>query len=184
MQDIINTLEERMSNTLESLKKEFLAIRTGRANPAILDGIMVDAYGSKMPLNQVANINVPDPRMLTLQVWDKGMVKDVERAIMDSELGINPVTEGEVIRLPMPDLSEERRRDYVKLAFKHGETTKISLRNTRRDGMDSLKKMEKDKEISEDDLHRGSTKIQELTDKYVAMVDDMCQKKEKDIMQL
>ncbi len=184
MQEHINALETRMKTSIEALKREFQSIRTGRANPAILDGVMVTAYGSKMPLNQLANINVPDSRMLTVQVWDKGMVKAVEKAIMESELGINPVTEGEVLRLHMPDLSEERRRDYVKLAAKYAEAMRVSLRNIRRDGIDALKKMEKDKEISEDDLHRGSTKIQELTDKYVSMVDDLCQQKEKDIMQL
>jgi ribosome recycling factor len=184
MQEHINALETRMKASMEALKREFQSIRTGRANPAILDGVMVSAYGSKMPLNQVANINVPDARMLTIQVWDKSMVKAVEKAILESELGINPVTEGEVIRLHMPDLSEERRRDYVKLAAKYAEAMRVSLRNIRRDGIDVLKKMEKDKELSEDDLHRGSTKIQELTDKYVGVVDELCQQKEKDIMQL
>ena len=184
MQEHIDALNKRMEAALESLKREFQSIRTGRANPAILDGITVDAYGSKMPINQVGNINVPEPRMLTIQVWDKGMVKAVEKAIMDSPLGINPVTEGENIRLPMPDLSEERRRDYVKLAAKYAESARVGLRNIRRDGMDALKKLEKDKEISEDDLHKGGTKIQDITDKYVGMVDDLCQQKEKDIMQL
>ena len=184
MQENINVVEGRMKASMEVLKREFQSIRTGRANPAILDGVMVSAYGSKMPLNQVANINVPDSRMLTVQVWDKGMVKAVEKAILESEIGINPVTEGEVLRLHMPDLSEERRKDYVKLASKYAEAMRVSLRNIRRDGIDVLKKMEKDKEISEDDLHRGSTKIQDLTDKYVGIVDDLCQQKEKDIMQL
>jgi ribosome recycling factor len=184
MQEHINALETRMKTSMEALKREFQSIRTGRANPSILDGVMVTAYGSKMPLNQLANINVPDARMLTIQVWDKGMVKAVEKAIQESELGINPVTEGEVIRLHMPDLSEERRRDYVKLAAKYAEAMRVSLRNIRRDGIDVLKKMEKDKELSEDDLHRGSTKIQEVTDKYVGVIDELYQQKEKDIMQL
>ena len=184
MQEILTTLEDRMKASVEALKKEFSGIRTGRANPAILDGIMVDAYGSKMPINQVGNINVPEARLLTVQVWDRGMVKDVERAIIDSNLGINPVTEGELIRLPMPDLSEERRKDYAKLASKHAESSKVAIRNIRRDGMDALKKMEKDKEISEDDQHRGGTKIQEITDKYAGLVDEMLSQKEKDIMQI
>lgn len=184
MHDHIHSLEERMKSSVEALKREFQSIRTGRANPAILDGVFVNAYGGRMPLNQLSNINVPDARMLTVQVWDKTMVKAVEKAIIDSDLGINPVTEGEVIRLPMPDLSQERRRDYVKMVSKHAEAARISLRNIRRDGIDALKKMEKDKAISEDDLHRGSTKIQEMTDKYVSVVDELSQKKEKDIMQL
>lgn len=184
MQNHIQMVEEKMKATLEALKREFQGIRTGRANPAILDGIFVNAYGSRMPLNQVANINVPDARLLTVQVWDKSMVKTVEKAILDSNLGINPVTEGEVIRLPMPDLSEERRKDYVKLVAKHAEATRVSLRNIRRDGIDALKKMEKDKAISEDDLHRGSTKIQDVTDKYVKLVDEVAQKKEQDIMHI
>ncbi|MBM3610061.1 MAG: ribosome recycling factor [Alphaproteobacteria bacterium] len=184
MQSHIQMVEEKMKATLEALKREFQGIRTGRANPAILDGIFVNAYGSKMPLNQVGNINVPDARLLTVQVWDKSMVKTVEKAILDSNLGINPVTEGEVIRLPMPDLSEERRKDYVKLVAKHAEAARVSLRNVRRDGIDSLKKMEKDKTISEDDLHRGSTKIQDVTDKYVKLIDEAALKKEQDIMHI
>lgn len=184
MQSHIQMVEEKMKATLEALKREFQGIRTGRANPAILDGIFVNAYGSKMPLNQVGNINVPDARLLTVQVWDKSMVKTVEKAILDSNLGINPVTEGEVIRLPMPDLSEERRKDYVKLVAKHAEAARVSLRNVRRDGIDSLKKMEKDKTISEDDLHRGSTKIQDVTDRYVKLIDEAALKKEQDIMHI
>lgn len=184
MQNQIQTVEEKMKSTLEAFKRELQGIRTGRANPGILDGILVNAYGSKMPINQVSNVSAPEARLLTIQVWDRGMVKDVEKAILDSNLGINPVTEGEMIRLPMTDLSEERRKDYVKLVAKHAETTRVSLRNVRRDGIDSLKKMEKDKDISEDDLHRGSTKIQEITDKYVQMVEELAQKKEKDIMQI
>lgn len=184
MQEHIDALNKRMESSIESLKREFQGIRTGRANPAILEGITVDAYGSKMPINQVGNISVPEPRMLTIQVWDKGMVKAIEKSIMDSPLGINPVTEGEMIRLPMPDLSEERRRDYAKLAAKHAESARVAIRNIRRDGMDTLKKLEKDKEISEDDLHRGGTKIQDITDKHVGDVDQLYQQKEKDIMQL
>lgn len=184
MDTLLKNLEERMETSLEALRKEFASIRTGRANPALLDAVMVDAYGSKMPLNQVGTVSVPDARMLSVQVWDKGMIKDVERAIIDAGLGINPITEGELIRLPMPDLSEERRRELAKMAAKTAEGAKVAVRNIRRDGMDAIKKMEKDKEISEDDMHRASTKIQELTDKYVAQVDTACQKKEQDIMQL
>lgn len=184
MNDLQKNIESKMEKALEALKRDFASIRTGRANSAMLDHIVVEAYGSKMPLNQVATISVPEARMLSLQIWDRGMVKDVERAIIDSQLGINPVTEGQVIRLPMPDLTEERRKELVKMAAKYAESAKINVRNVRRDGMDSMKKLEKDSEISEDDYHKGSEEIQKLTDSFIKKVDELLAKKEKDIMQI
>tara|TARA_R110002050_G_scaffold294841_1_gene453060 strand:- start:30056 stop:30610 length:555 start_codon:yes stop_codon:yes gene_type:complete len=184
MKDLQQNIESKMSKALESLKKDFASIRTGRASSTMLDHIVVTAYGSKMPISQVATVSVPEARMLSLQVWDRGMVKDVERAIIDSQLGINPITEGQTIRLPMPDLTEERRRELAKMAAKYAEATKVSMRNIRRDGMDTLKKMEKDSDISEDDYHRGSDEIQKLTDSFTKKSDELFLQKEKDIMQI
>lgn len=184
MNDLQKNIESKMIKTLDSLKKDFASIRTGRASSSMLDHIVVEAYGSKMPISQVATVSVPEARMLSLQVWDRGMVKDVERAIIDSQLGINPMTEGQTIRLPMPDLTEERRKELAKMAAKYAEATKVSVRNVRRDGMDALKKMEKDGDISEDDYHRGSDEIQKLTDSFVKKVDELMIQKEKDIMQI
>lgn len=184
MNDLQKNIESKMVKTLDSLKKDFASIRTGRASSSMLDHIVVEAYGSKMPISQVATVSVPEARMLSLQVWDRGMVKDVERAIIDSQLGINPMTEGQTIRLPMPDLTEERRKELAKMAAKYAEAAKVSVRNVRRDGMDALKKMEKDGDISEDDYHRGSDEIQKLTDSFVKKVDELMVQKEKDIMQI
>ncbi len=184
MNDLQKNTESKMVKALESLKKDFGSIRTGRASSSMLDHIVVEAYGSKMPISQVATVSVPEARLLSLQVWDKGMVKDVERAIIDSQLGINPMTEGQTIRLPMPDLTEERRKELAKMAGKYAEAAKVSVRNIRRDGMDTLKKMEKDGDISEDDYHRGSDEVQKLTDSFVKKIDDLMAQKEKDIMQI
>ncbi len=184
MKDLQQNIESKMSKALESLKKDFASIRTGRASSTMLDHIVVTAYGSKMPISQVATVSVPEARMLSLQVWDRSMVKDVERAIIDSQLGINPITEGQTIRLPMPDLTEERRRELAKMAAKYAEATKVSMRNIRRDGMDTLKKMEKDSDISEDDYHRGADEIQKLTDSFTKKSDELFLQKEKDIMQI
>lgn len=184
MNDLQKNTESKMVKALESLKKDFGSIRTGRASSSMLDHIVVEAYGSKMPISQVATVSVPEARLLSLQVWDKGMVKDVERAIIDSQLGINPMTEGQTIRLPMPDLTEERRKELAKMAGKYAEAAKVSVRNIRRDGMDTLKKMEKEGDISEDDYHRGSDEVQKLTDSFVKKIDDLMAQKEKDIMQI
>jgi len=184
MNDLQKNTESKMVKALESLKKDFGSIRTGRASSSMLDHIVVEAYGSKMPISQVATVSVPEARLLSLQVWDRGMVKDVERAIIDSQLGINPMTEGQTIRLPMPDLTEERRKELAKMAGKYAEAAKVSVRNIRRDGMDTLKKMEKDGDISEDDYHRGSDEVQKSTDSFVKKIDDLMAQKEKDIMQI
>ena len=176
--------EQKMQKSLESLQADLAKVRTGRAHTGILDHVQVDYYGSLMPINQVANITLLDARTIGVQPWEKPMVSKVEKAIRDADLGLNPATQGDVIRVPMPALTEERRRDLIKVVKHEGENAKIAIRNLRRDANTHLKDALKSKEISEDDLHRGSTKIQDLTDKYVGIVDDLCQQKEKDIMQL
>lgn len=175
-------LDRRMEGAVDNLKKEFSGLRTGRASVNLLDPIVVEAYGSKMPLVQVGSINAPEPRMLTVQVWDQSMVGAVEKAIRNSGLGLNPMPEGNVIRIPLPELNEERRIELTKVAGKYTEAARVSIRNVRRDGMDALKKMENDKEISEDDHKRMSDEVQKLTDKKIETVDSLLADKEKDIM--
>lgn len=180
MQDI----RRRMDGALKTLHGEFAGLRTGRASTAMLDPIQVDAYGSLMPLNQLANVNAPEPRMLIVQVWDKSMVKAVEKAIRESNLGLNPAIDGQSVRVPVPELSEERRKELGKVAGKYAESAKIAIRNVRRDGMDALKKQEKDGEISEDEHRRKGDEIQKITDEFIKKVDDALAAKEKDIMQV
>ncbi len=175
-------LKRRMEGALDNLGKEFSGLRTGRASTAMLDPVQVDMYGSKMPLNQVANISAPEPRLLTVQVWDANAVQSVEKAIRDSGLGLNPQAEGAVIRVPIPELNEERRTELVKVAKNYAEQTRIAVRNIRRDGMDSLKKMEKENDISEDEQKRLSDDVQKLTDSQIKVVDQRLVDKEKDIM--
>ena len=180
----INDLRKKMDGAIEVLKKEFTGLRTGRASTSLLEPVMVDAYGSHTPLNQVASVSAPEPRMLTVSVWDRGMAGAVEKAIRDSGLGLNPAAEGSVIRVPIPALTEERRKDLVKVAGKYAEQTKIAVRNVRRDGMDMLKKLEKDKQISEDEQAKYEKDVQKLTDDYVAKVDETLSHKEKEIMEI
>lgn len=175
-------LEKRMKGVFGSLGKEFSGLRTGRASVSMLDPVMVDAYGSKMPLNQVGSVNAPEPRLLTVQVWDDGLAKTVEKAIRDAGLGLNPQPDGSLIRIPIPDLNEERRQELSKVARKYAEEARIAVRNVRRDGMDELKKMEKDGEISEDEYRRYADEIQTLTDETVGKIDALLADKEKDIM--
>ncbi len=177
-----NDLKRRMSGSLENLTKEYGGLRTGRASVNLLDPIVVTAYGNKVPLNQVGTVNAPEPRLLTVQVWDKSVVKDVEKAIRDSGLGLNPMPDGNNIRIPIPDLNEERRQEITKIAGKYAEQARVSIRNVRRDGMDVLKRMEKDSEISEDDHKKMSDDVQKLTDENIGKVDKMLADKEKDIM--
>tara|TARA_B100001146_G_scaffold172620_1_gene153561 strand:+ start:51 stop:605 length:555 start_codon:yes stop_codon:yes gene_type:complete len=177
-------LKRRMDGAVDNLYKEFGGLRTGRASANLLEPVNVEAYGSKMPLNQVATVSVPESRLLSVQVWDAGLVKATEKAIRDSGLGLNPQPEGTTIRIPIPDLNEERRAELSKIAGKYAESARISVRNVRRDGMDSLKKMEKDGEISEDDLKRLSDEVQKLTDEKIQKIDTMLSDKEKDIMQV
>lgn len=180
----IGDLQRRMDGAIASLAKEYSGLRTGRASTSLLDSITVDAYGSKMPLSQVGTVGAPEPRLLTVQVWDQGLVQSVEKAIRESELGLNPASEGQVIRVPLPELSEERRKELVKVANKYAEDARISIRNVRRSGMDTIKKMEKDGEISKDDAHQQFDEIQKITDQYISKIDTTFSEKEKDIMQV
>jgi len=178
----IKQAEEKMNKSMAALDHELSGIRAGRASANILDPVVVDVYGSRMPLVQVATISVPEARMISVQVWDKGNVKAVEKAISDANLGLNPMADGQVVRINIPSLTEERRKELVKLAHKFGENTKISIRNIRRDALESVKKQEKDGEISEDDLHKMSDKIQEMTDKFIEQIDARATKKEVEII--
>lgn len=177
-------LKRRMEGALEALATEFQGLRTGRASTDLLTPIQVDAYGAMMPLNQVASVAAPEPRMLSVTVWDNSMTKAVEKAIRESDLGLNPMTEGNVLRIPLPELNEERRTELTKVAGKYAEQARIAIRNVRRDGMDTLKRQEKDSEIGQDELHKGQDEIQKLTDEYVAKVDASLADKEQDIMQV
>jgi ribosome recycling factor len=174
----------RMDGALEALLREFTGLRTGRASVNLLDGIKIDAYGSLTPLNQVGNVAAPEARLLTVQVWDKSMVKAVEKAIREANLGLNPMADGQTIRVPLPPLTEERRQELTKIAAKYAEEAKISIRNVRRDAMEMLKKLEKDGEISEDEHHRLSEEVQKSTDVRIKKVDDQLSAKQKDIMQV
>ncbi len=180
----MNDIERRMKGAIDSLRHEFSGLRTGRANVAMLDSVVVDVYGAEMPINQIGSISVPEPRLLSVQVWDKTNVGSVEKAIRNSGLGLNPMSDGQLIRVPIPELNEERRRELSKIAGKYAEQSRISIRNVRRDGMDILKKAEKDKEMSEDEHKMWSDEVQELTNKYVLDVDNICAIKEGEIMQV
>jgi ribosome recycling factor len=173
-----------MDGALGALSREFSGLRTGRASTALLEPLMVNAYDSMMPINQVGNLSVPEPRMLTVQVWDKGLVKAVERAILESNLGLNPQTEGSLIRIPIPDLSEERRAELAKVAARYSEQARVAVRNVRRDGMDRLKRMEKAGDISQDDHHLYGGEIQTLTDDHIKKIDVSLASKEQEIMQV
>lgn len=180
----LDDLKRRMDGAISALDKEFQGLRTGRASVNLLEPIMVDAYGSKMPINQVGTVGVPEPRMLTVQVWDKTMTKAVEKAIRESDLGLNPQVDGQLLRIPLPDLSEERRGELAKVAAKYAESARIAVRNVRRDGMDSLKKAEKDGDLSQDERHLYEEEVQEMTDKFVSRIDEALGSKEKEIMQV
>jgi ribosome recycling factor len=180
----LNDIERRMDGALEALNREFGGLRTGRASPALLDPLTVDAYGSQMPLNQVGTVNVPEARLLTVQVWDQQLVKAVEKSVVESNLGLNPQTEGNLIRIPIPDLSEERRVELKKIAGKYAEQGKIAIRNVRRDGMDTLKQMERDGEISQDQQKSQSEELQKLTDAQILKIDTTLGSKEAEIMQV
>ena len=175
-------IERRMNGAVESLKSDLSGLRTGRANTSLLDPVVVEVYGAMMPLNQVATVSAPEPRMLSVQVWDKANVTAVEKGIAKSNLGLNPMIDGQNVRLPMPDLTQERRKELAKLAGEYGEKAKIAIRNVRRDGMESLKADEKSKDISEDERKRAEDEVQKLTDKYVAEADDAATAKEKEIL--
>jgi ribosome recycling factor len=184
LQAIFTESEQRMKKSLESLKKDFARIRTGRASATLLDGITVEYYGSPMPVNQVAAISIPDARMIMIQPWEKNMLSPIEKAIQTSDLGLNPINDGNVIRLPIPPLSEERRKDLFKHCKKISEDNKVAIRNIRRDSNEQLKESEKNKKITQDDHKKGQDEIQKLTDKYIKLVDDLLLLKEKEIMEL
>jgi ribosome recycling factor len=178
----INELRRRMTGAIDAFKKELSGLRTGRASVSLLEPIQVEAYGSSMPLSQLGTVGAPEARMLTVQVWDKSMVKAVEKAIREANIGVNPMVEGQLIRVPLPPLTEERRKELVKLAHKFAEQARVSVRNVRRDGMEALKQMEKDHKITEDDHRKRSAEIQKLTDELVKSIDDTLAAKEKETM--
>ena len=178
----LKTYRDRMDRAVQALKEEFSGLRTGRANAGLLEPVRVEAYGSTSPLTAVAAISVPEPRMITVNVWDKGMVVSVEKAIRNANLGLNPIVDGQTLRIPIPPLTEERRKDLVKLAGKYAEQQKIAVRNVRRDGMDSLKTDEKKGEISEDEQKRLEGEVQKMTDKSIADIDGASSAKEKEIL--
>ncbi|NOZ65917.1 MAG: ribosome recycling factor [Alphaproteobacteria bacterium] len=180
----LNDLKRRMNGALENLKSEFVGLRTGRASVNLMDPVMVDAYGSKMPLNQVATVSTPESRMISVQVWDKSMVASAEKAVRNAGLGLNPVVDGQTLRIPIPELNEERRAELTKVAGKYAEQTRIAIRNVRRDGMETIKRLEKDSEISQDEQKVYSDRIQKLTDEMIKEVDHLTEAKDKEIMQV
>jgi ribosome recycling factor len=180
----LDDIRRRMQGAVSAFKSELGGLRTGRASSSLLDPIMVDAYGSAMPLNQVATVSVPEARLLMVQVWDRSMVGSVERAIRESGLGLNPMTEGATLRLPIPELNTERRKELVKVLHKYAENAKVAVRHVRRDGIDLLKRLEKDGDISEDDERRDSDQVQKVTDSTIGEIDQLAAAKEKEIMQV
>lgn len=184
IEEVLQDGEVRMEDVISATKKTFSSIRTGRANPALLDRIVVSYYGAPTPLNQMASVSVPEPRLLVITPWDKTVIKDVEKAILISDLGLVPSNDGTVIRISIPSLTEERRRDLVRLVRKDAEDHRVSVRNIRRDLNDSLKKLEKDGDISEDQYHRVQVKVQELTDRFTKQIDELLEAKEKEIMEI
>jgi ribosome recycling factor len=175
-------LKKRMEGAIEVLRKEFAGLRTGRASASLLEPITVAAYGSEVPLNQVGTVSVPEPRMLSVQVWDKGLVRAVEKAIRTADLGLNPAVDGTLIRVPIPELSEERRAELAKIAARYAEAARVAIRNVRRDGMEQLKRQEKDGELSQDAHHKSAELVQELTDKEIKQINDMLAAKDTEIM--
>jgi ribosome recycling factor len=180
----LGDVKRRMQGAINALKHDLGSLRTGRASPSLLDPIQVDAYGAMMPIPQVATISVPEPRLLSVQVWDRGMVSAVEKAIRESDLGLNPQTEGQVIRLRIPEMNEQRRKEMVKVAHKYAEEARIAVRHVRRDGLDLLKKLEKDGALGQDDEKRQADQVQKATDQAIAEVDAVLAAKEKEIMQV
>jgi ribosome recycling factor len=183
MEAIYKDTKDKMEKAVISLKQEFSRLRTGRATPALLDGVRVEYYGSLTPLNQVANVSVPDPKMIVIQPWDQNALTAIEKAIIKTDLGLNPQTDGKIIRVPIPSLTDERRKDLVKLVKKQGEDSKVSIRNIRRQANESIKGKEKDKSISEDDSKKAQDNIQKQTDEYITQIDKIMQSKEKEILE-
>jgi ribosome recycling factor len=184
MEQVIKDAQNRMNKSIEALRAELAKVRTGKATTALLDGIKVDYYGTPSPLTQVGNVSVLDPHTLSITPWDKSMVSVIERAIQEANLGFNPISDGTNLKIPVPPLTEERRKDFVKLTKKFGEDSRVAIRNIRRDANDHLKREEKDKKISEDQLKEGEAKIQKMTDEHIKMIDDILKHKEKEIMEV
>ena len=184
IKELLQQAEERMNKSIEALKHEFASIRTGRASVALLDKVMVDYYGSPTPINQVANISVPEPRMIVIQPWEKNLIHDIELAIMKSDLGLSPNSDGTAIRLSIPQLTQERRQELVKTVGKKAEEAKVAIRNIRRDGNESVKKLEKAKEITVDECKKAQEDIQKIVDKYIKTVDTLKEAKDKEIMEV
>ena len=180
----IEDFSKRMDGAVTSLKNEFSGLRKGRASASLLDPIVVDVYGSKMPINQVGTISVPDPRTISVQVWDKGQAEAVDKAIRESGLGLNPNLDGQLIRVPIPELNAERREELCKVASKYAENARVAVRNVRRDGMDTLKKLEKQSDLSQDDQKNLSNEVQKITDTSIKMIDDLLQNKTNEIMSI
>jgi ribosome recycling factor len=186
IKDVLADAEQRMKGVIEATKRDFAAVRTGRANPGILDRVVVDYYGTPTPLNQMANISAPDPRMLLIQPWDKSQISAIEKAVLKADLGLNPSNDGVVVRLSIPQLTEERRKELVKLVRKETEEKRVAVRNIRRDANEAIKNLQKDSAngISEDDAKKGLDEVQKLTDQYISAIDGLLEAKEKEIMEI
>jgi ribosome recycling factor len=184
IRDVLNEAENRMKGVIAATKRDFAAVRTGRANPAILDRVSVDYYGTATPITQLATVSVPEPRLITIQPWDRSVLKEIERAILQSDLGLTPVNDGQIIRLAIPPLTEERRKELARLVRKEAEDKRVAVRNIRRDTNEQLKTMQKNGEISEDEAKRAEKQTQELTDKYIKEIDALLQAKEQEIMEI
>lgn len=182
--EVFEDLKERMGKALEALKRDYGRLRTGRASVALLDGIRVSYYDTLTPLNQMASLAVPEPRLIVIQPWDKSAIGDIEKAILKSELGLTPMNDGKIIRIAIPSLTEERRKELVKVARKMAEENKVAIRNLRRDANDMLKELKKEKEIGEDELYRSQDEVQKITDQFISQVDDVCTDKETEILEL
>jgi ribosome recycling factor len=183
-EELLIDLRRRMDGAVEVLRKEFGGLRTGRASAGLLEPVQVPAYGGTVPLGQVASVNVPEPRMITVQVWDRGVVKAVDKAIREAGLGLNPQTEGQTIRVPIPELNEERRRELTRVAAKYAESARVSVRNVRRDGIEALRRLEKDGDISQDEQRKAQGDIQHLTDDHIKRIDETLAQKDKEILQV
>ncbi len=184
MPSSLNNARERMEKALETVRREFSGVRTGKASPALLDTVRVEAYGSLLPVNQVGQVSAPEPRMLTVQPYDKSLIKAVERALRESDLGLNPSNDGNLIRIPLPALTEERRKEYVKLLHRYAEEGRVAVRQARQHANDDIKKRQKDGELTEDEMRRKQDQVQKLTDEYVHKVDDLLKKKEAEVLEV
>jgi ribosome recycling factor len=182
-EEILSELREKMTGTVDALKRDFKRIRTGRASAALLDNIKVDCYDTQMPIEQVASISVPESRLITIQPWDQSIIGGIEKSILKSELGLTPMSDGKIVRISIPPLTEERRKELAKLAKKMGEEGKVSIRNHRREANEMFRELKKEKEISEDELHKYSDRVQEITDEYIKKIDEITAQKEKEIIE-